>query len=99
MSSSKPTTLLDGPFKTPSEATRFEQKLLEMHGRSKEVIGTFQDYVLAILKEDGQSEVNLTNVLRDRGTRNLYRKYLDLRLFGPSPPDLPFDMVRRDRRG
>lgn len=98
MSSSKPTTLHCGSFQTPSEAILFEERLREARVRS-EGIGTFQDYVLAILKEDGESEVNLTNVLRDRGTRNLYRKYLDLRLFGPSPSDLPFGMVRRDRRG
>jgi hypothetical protein len=87
----------DMPFKTPSEVARFEQQLRGAV-RSKEVIGTFQDYARAILKQDGLQGVNLKAVLRDRGTGNLYEKYLDLRLFGPLGSVSPFGMVRRDRR-
>lgn len=100
MPSSKPTTIVDdGPFTTPSEATRFEKQLRGMHARSKETIGTFQDYARAILKrEGGLPEANLRAVLRDPGTSNLYQRYLDFRLFGPLLLDAPFP-GKRDRRG
>ena len=79
---------------------RFERQLRGMHGRSKEAMGSFQDYARAILKREGVlPEVNLRAVLRDPGTSNLYQRYLDFRLFGPLLSDTLFPGGRRDRRG